>query len=102
VIVRLARLVILVVLAALASGAPTVVRAALDAECCERGCDDPDEHEPCPPDCNGPCVKVAAPPAAMAATNIERQLAPRAAASTGVAAPVLPLVATGVFHPPRT
>jgi hypothetical protein len=100
--IRLARLLIAAVLVALASGAPSVIRAALDAECCERGCDGPAEREPCPPDCSGPCVKLAAAPAAIPATNVERQVARRSAASTGVAAPALPLVVAGVFHPPRS
>jgi hypothetical protein len=100
--IRIARLLLVLVLAALASGAPTVVRAALDEECCEHGCDGPDEGKPCPPGCSGPCAKVATPLPMSPSRWLARQPEARSVASTGAIAPVLPLVVTGVFHPPRS
>lgn len=101
-IIRIARLLLVLGLAALASGAPSVVRAALGAVCCEQSCDDPDEGKPCPPDCSGPCAKLATPLAANPARSLERDPAARSNTSTGVNAPVLPLVVSGLFHPPRS
>lgn len=99
---RIARLLLVLVLAALASGAPTVVRAALDEECCEQGCERPDEGKRCPPDCMGPCANSPTTLAAGPAQSLRRVPTARAAASTRTQAPVLPLVVTGVFHPPRS
>jgi hypothetical protein len=99
---RIARLLLALALAALASGAPTVVRAALHEECCEQGCDYPDEGKPCPPDCGGPCAKVATPLPVTPARCLARAPEARSVASTGAIAPVLPLVVSGVFHPPRS
>ncbi len=100
---RIARLLLVLVLAALASGAPTVVRAALDEECCEHGCDSPDEGKPCPPGCSGPCAKVATPlPITPAWCLIREPADARCTVSNGTRAPVLPLVLSGVFHPPRS
>lgn len=100
--VRIARLLLALVLAALASGTPSVVRAALDEECCEQGCDHPDEGKPCPPDCSGPCAKVATPLPAIPARGLAREPAARSTARIDTVAPVLPLVVSGVFHPPRS
>lgn len=100
--IRIARLLLVLVLAAFASGAPTVVRAALDEECCEQGCERPDEGQPCPPGCSGPCAKFATPLPMSPARCLARQPEARSVASTGATAPVLPLVTTGVFHPPRS
>lgn len=99
--IRIARLLLVLVLAAIASGVPTVVRAALDEHCCEQGCDDPDEGKHCPPDCMGPCANSPTPLAAGPAQSLHREPTARAAASTSAQAPVLPLVMTGVFHPPQ-
>ena len=100
--IRIARVLLVLVLAAFASGAPTVVRAALDEHCCEQGCDDPDEGKPCPPDCSGPCAKVASPLTPISAGSLVRKPAALSTASTGTIAPELPLVVSGVFHPPQS
>lgn len=99
---RFARLVLVVALATLASGAPSVVRATLDADCCEQGCDAPDAGKPCPPDCSGPCAKVATPLAAVPAPSLARAPVARSAVITCTIAPALPLLVSGVFHPPRS
>jgi hypothetical protein len=99
---RIARLLLALALAVPASGAPAVVRAALDEACCEQGCDYPDEGQSCPPDCGGPCAKVATPLPATTARSLAHAPAARSCPSTGASAPVLPLVMSGVFHPPRS
>ncbi len=99
---RIARLLLALALAVLASGTPSVVRAALDEECCEQGCERPDEGQPCPPGCSGPCAKVATPLPVTPARCLAREPEARSAASSGASAPVLPLVVSGVFHPPRS
>lgn len=100
--IRIARLLLALALAALTSGGPSVVRAALHEECCEQGCDYPDEGKPCPPDCGGPCAKIATPLPATFARSLAHEPAARSCPSTGASAPVLPLVMSGVFHPPRS
>jgi hypothetical protein len=99
---RIARLLLALVLAIVASGAPSVVRAAFDEECCEQGCDDPDEGTPCSPDCSGPCANAAHPLVPMPARSLAREAAARSSARMDTVVPVLPLVVTGVFHPPRS
>lgn len=101
-IIRIARLLLVLGVAALASGAPSVVRAALDEDCCEQGCDHPDERKPCPPNCSGPCAKVATLVPIATTRYLAREPAARSMVSTGAIAPVLPLVVRGVFHPPRS
>jgi len=102
-ILRWARLAVSVALIAIASGAPQTVLAAIGAlDCCADPCDGEREGEGCPPDCShGACVKVlrsiVAP--AMAFERTAREGVERGSLSD--AAPVLPLVVQGLFHPPR-
>ena len=100
--IRVGRLLLVLGLATVASGAPGVVRAALDVECCERGCDDPSKGTPCPLECMGPCAHASTTLAAGAAPCLGREPIARSTASGATAPPVLPLVVTGVFHPPRS
>jgi hypothetical protein len=99
---RIARLLLVIVLAAITSGAPTVVRAAFDSECCEQGCNDSSERKPCAPDCTGPCANAHTPLTAGAPQCFRREPTARSVVNNGADAPVLPLVVNGVFHPPRS
>jgi hypothetical protein len=96
------RLLLAVALVAVVSGLPRVAHAVLVDDCCAEPCDGGADGEQCPPSCtNGTCAKAfptAVPPrageqAAAAADPAQHRIS--------TAAPALPLVPSGVFHPPR-
>ena len=100
--VRLLRVALSVAFIALASGVPNAVLAAFDEGDCGAPCEADAGGKRCPPNCTqGTCARsifsVSDPVlAAEAPLPDSTELA-----SAGVAAPVLPLVTRGVFHPPR-
>jgi hypothetical protein len=89
-------------LVAVVSGVPQAALAAIADDCCAEPCDAGQDGRDCAPNCPSPsCVKVF-PPAishgrAEGVAALERA-EPRVSL---VVAPVLPLVPSGVFHPPR-
>lgn len=89
-------------LVAVVSGVPQAAWAALDDDCCVERCESERDGNGCPPSCpSQTCVKVF--PPAVAHSRPEAAAAPERA-KPQVAwsiAPVLPLVLSGVFHPPR-
>jgi hypothetical protein len=96
------RVLLAVALVALVSGLPRAAYAVLVDDCCAEPCDGGSDGEQCPPSCtNVTCTKVfpsAVPPptgdhVAAAADPAQRLVS--------TAAPALPLVLSGVFHPPR-
>lgn len=98
---RIPRVLLVLVLAAITSGAHSVVRAALNEDCCKQGCHDPSDRAPCPLECVGPCAHATTTLAASAAPYVGREPTARSTATRATARPVLPLVITGVFQPPR-
>lgn len=101
-LLRVVRAVLVVGLVALASGVPHAVLAAVDVDDCAMACDCEFGTNHCPPSCTkGACAKsifsAADRQAAFAAPHSASTRAP----CLGAAAPVLPLVARGVFHPPK-
>ena len=102
-ILRWARLAVSVALIALASGAPRTVLAAIWAlECCGDPCGGEHEGKGCPPNCShGDCVKILRFIAAAPMTFDRAALEGVESNPLSDAAPVLPLVVQGLFHPPR-
>ena len=103
-VLRRLRIALAVALVAFASGLPHVVSAALGADECEYdGGLDP-QH--CPPNCSQgacACAKVF-PSSAEPSQGVDGPLdTPPGAVGPDVGAtPVLPLVLSGVFHPPQS
>ena len=99
---RLLRIALCAALVALASGVPQVVVAAMDNEGCAGSCDTDLGGKSCPPNCaQGACAKSVVsvpPPLADAGEPVHSS---RQAVLPETCAPVLPLVVTGVFHPPQ-
>ena len=95
------RLLVVIAVSVLTSGVPHVLAAALEDECCAEACDRSLDGKRCPPNCEREtCAKVSvslgavlAPCVGPSATCIERVL-------VAAMAPELPLVVSGVFHPP--
>ncbi|OFX25813.1 MAG: hypothetical protein A2V77_09385 [Anaeromyxobacter sp. RBG_16_69_14] len=103
---RLLRIVLVVALGAFASGLPHVVSAALGADECAGECDGGVDPHHCTPNCSQgacACAKVF-PSFAAPSQGIDNPLdTPPGAVGPDVgAAPVLPLVLSGVFHPPQS
>ncbi len=97
---RSLRLIVVFVVTALTSGIPHVVAAAMDDDCCTESCDGPDGKR-CPPNCDsGECAKVQASLGASLAPCLGPRPAAAGAVAVAEACPELPLVVTGVFHPP--
>ena len=102
-VLRLFRIALAVALVALASGLPQVVSAALGVDECPGECDGGLDPQHCPPNCSqGACAKVipsTAAPSRGGDSPFDTQ--PGAVGPDVGAAPVLPLVLSGVFHPPQ-
>jgi hypothetical protein len=89
-------------LVAAVSGVPQAAWAALDDDCCVEHCQSERDGHGCPPNCpNATCVKVF--PSAVAHSRPEAAVAPERSTLrvAWIIAPTLPLVVSGVFHPPR-
>ncbi len=98
--VRLLRIAVSATLIALASGAPYVVLAALDDDCCAGPCDGDDGG--CQPNCTqGACARSISSAAVPSVGAPEPRLGPTEPAPVTVRAPALPIVTRGVFHPPQ-
>lgn len=99
---RALRVALAVAFAAVVSGVPQVAYAALADDCCVEQCDSERDGRDCAPNCPSPsCVKVF-PTAVPQSRNDAVARAERPDPGPAcVAAPVLPLVVSGVFHPPR-
>lgn len=103
-VARFLRCALVTALVASASGATNVVLVAMDADECATGCDGDSGPRHCPPNCDqGACAKVTASLAASPAVAVTTRLAevPGGDAPLFVRAPELPMVTSGVFHPPR-
>jgi hypothetical protein len=99
---RVLRAFVLIAMSLFTSGVPQVMTAALDDDCCVETCDGALDGKHCPPNCDrGECAKAHASIIAIAAPfpgpGPSAEPAPFAAHAT----PQLPLVTSGVFHPPR-
>jgi hypothetical protein len=89
-------------LVAAVSGIPQAAYAALADDCCAERCESERDGRGCPPNCPSPsCVKVF--PSAVPQSRLDAVAAPepREPREAWIAAPALPLVLSGVFHPPR-
>jgi hypothetical protein len=90
------------VLVAVLSGVPQAAWAAAGDDCCGERCESERDGRDCPPNCPSPsCAKVfpsAVPPSRAGSLDAPDRAEPGVA---GIAAPALPLVLSGVFHPPR-
>jgi hypothetical protein len=97
---RSLRILVVLAVTALTSGIPHIVAAAMEDECCADSCDGPDGKR-CPPNCDsGVCAKVHASTGALMAPCLGPRSASVRAFVVAEASPELPLVVTGVFHPP--
>lgn len=89
-------------LVAIVSGLPQAGYAVLVDDCCAERCESERDGKSCPPNCpSASCLKVfpsAIPQSRGAAVASVPRREPRADAVVG---PELPLVLSGVFHPPR-
>jgi hypothetical protein len=98
---RSLRLLVVFAVTALTSGIPHVVTAVMDDDCCTESCDGLDGKR-CPPNCDGGlCAKVHASLGAVLAPCLGPRPMSGRAVVVAQASPELPLVVTGVFHPPR-
>lgn len=98
--VRLLRIAVSTALIALSSGAPYVVLAALDDDCCSGPCDGDDGG--CPPNCTqGACARTISTAAVAGACTQVPRMGSMEQAPVAILAPALPLVTRGVFHPPQ-
>jgi len=98
---RAMHLVVALGLATLSTGVAQALTASDD--CCDEHCEATLGGKGCPPNCSlGTCAKVK--PAIDSALPEVAQAAPerRLVASVAGVQPVLPLVTSGVFHPPRS
>jgi hypothetical protein len=97
---RSLRILVVLAITALTSGIPHIVEA-VDDDCCTESCDGLDGKR-CPPNCNsGLCAKVQASLGAVLAPCLGPRPMSVHSVVVAVASPELPLVVTGVFHPPR-
>lgn len=100
---RLPRLVLVVVLSLFASGAPRVLAAALDDDCCNEPCSGALDGKHCPPNCDqGSCAKTHASLAAVQASMSCPLSSLAEVIELTRERPHLPVLARGVFHPPRS
>jgi hypothetical protein len=101
--VRVVRALLLVAVGLVVSGVPQFLAAALDDACCaEAACDGSLDGKHCPPNCeNGACAKLHASLAAADAPLDRPALTVSRSVVVAQAAPRLPSVTAGVFHPPR-
>jgi hypothetical protein len=101
-VLRFIRAALAVVFMAIVSGVPQAVYAAVVDDCCAERCDSERDGRGCPPNCPSPsCVKVFPPAVLQSRAAGAVALARQEPGATRVVAPVLPLVLSGVFHPPR-
>lgn len=103
-VARFLRCALVTALVASASGATNVVLVAMDADECATGCDGDSGPRHCPPNCEqGSCAKVTPSLAASPGLAVMTPLADLVAgeAPVSVHAPDLPMLTSGVFHPPR-
>jgi hypothetical protein len=99
---RAVRLAVAVAIAVLFSGVPQVVSAA-SADCCDERCEGSLAGKECPPSCGfGACAKVRPAIDAGARPAIDLPVSPGVTYAREVRRPVLPVVTSGVFHPPRS
>lgn len=99
---RAVRLAVALAVAVVFSGVPQVVSAA-SADCCDERCEGSLAGNECPPTCGlGACAKVR--PAIDSGTRvaIETPVSPGRTRAHEARRPVLPVVTSGVFHPPRS
>jgi hypothetical protein len=97
---RLARVLIAIAMAIVASGMSTALAWVAD-ECCDDGCPGALDGN-CPPNCSSPCAKIRAALDAQATPTLSLPREESSFACGDPAAPDLPLIVTGVFHPPRS
>lgn len=98
---RSLRILVVLAVTALTSGIPQVVAAAMDDDCCAESCDGFDGKR-CPSNCNsGLCAKVHASLGAVLTPCFGPRPMSGRAVVVAQTSPELPLVVTGVFHPPR-
>ena len=98
---RAVRLAVSLAVAVLFSGVPQVVSAA-SADCCDERCEGSLAGNECPPGCGlGACAKVRPAINAGARAAIDVPVSPGRTCAQEDRRPVLPVVTSGVFHPPR-
>jgi hypothetical protein len=101
-VLRFLRIAFAAALIAVVSGVPQAAYAALVDDCCAERCEGDPGGKRCPPNCpSASCAKVF--PSAVPLSGFEHvptrgDAEPRPALAV---APTLPLVLSGVFHPPR-
>jgi hypothetical protein len=89
-------------LVAVVSGVPQAARAALADDCCVERCESERDGRDCAPNCPSPsCLKAFPPAVPQSRSDVVVDLASPEPTAARIVAPVLPLVASGVFHPPR-
>ena len=88
-------------LALLLSGVPQSVSAA-STDCCDERCEGSLAGDECPPTCGlGACAKVRPTIDSDSRTVIDAPASPGRSCAQEDHRPVLPVVTSGVFHPPR-
>lgn len=96
------RILVVITVTALTSGIPHVLAVALDDDCCTQACDGSLDGKRCPPNCDrGACAKVHAAVTAIAAPTHGVDATFGIAITLAQLPPALPLVTSGLFHPPR-
>jgi hypothetical protein len=98
---RALRLAVTLGISVLLSGAPQVVSAA-SPDCCDERCEGSGDDSGCPPTCSvGACAKVRPAMSSLDRGAFGAPATSGRAYAGADAPPVLPVVTTGVFHPPR-
>lgn len=99
---RAIRLAVALTVAVLFTGVPQVVSAA-SADCCDGRCEGNLAGNECPPSCGlGACAKVRPAMSAGARAALDVPVSPGVTCAREDRTPVLPVVTSGVFHPPRS
>jgi hypothetical protein len=89
-------------IAVMFSGVPQLVSAATDC-CDEERCEGSLAGNDCPPACSlGACAKVRSAIGSTAEVTIGLRVSPGRPCAPSDSRPVLPVVTSGVFHPPRS
>src|SRR5512133_594855 len=98
---RALRAFVLIAASVFTSGVPQVVAAALDDDCCVETCDGALDGKHCPPNCDRcACANGHASLAAVVVPFPGPRPTTEHARFAAHDSPELPLVTTGVFHPP--
>lgn len=98
---RALRLAVVLTVSFLFSGVPQAVSAA-SSDCCDERCEGSLGGKECPPTCGlGACAKVRPALSVGAGTPLEVPMSPGITYAREDRRPVLPVVTSGVFHPPR-